>query len=407
MPENNKNYRIFNTLIMGFLVLQVISVSASIALSSIAFGTWMVLWMVQLAIYRREPSAVILRKELKLIIIFIALYAIAELVSRIFAVYPDGALIGLKRLLLFFIMFAAMFKIPDRKALHFTLFILILTVSLVSIYELVKYLIAAPTVIPEKGFGETRIDYLSYPLTSGEIKIMVLMSVLPLLFIKERFFLRKRYLLVICAPIFLSMLLTQSRNVYLALVICLIVFGFVKNWKVLLAGAAVFLLLLFILPTEYTGRFTSIFDSSHGSNAGRITLWLTGWKMFLANPFFGVGDNMIMEVYSQYKYPLSEWEHSHLHSNIFMILVTTGLFGFLSLAGFFITVFVKMLKYYNEFKNESDCALLMGSILMFIAFQVCGVFEWSFGDHEVITVFFFLLSVPFVLFKLNEKIIRH
>jgi O-antigen ligase len=407
MPENNKNYRIFNTLITGFLVLQVISISASIAVSSIAFGIWMGLWIIQLIVFRKEPAAIALLNEIRIIVFFAAFYCIAELVSRVFAVYPEGALTGMKRMLLFFIMFAAMFKIPDRKALHFILFLIILSVSIVSIFELVKYFISAPVLIPERGFGETRIDYLSYPLTAGEIKIMVLMSVLPLLFINERFFLRKRYLAVICAPIFLSMLLTQSRNVYLALAVCLIIFGFIKNWKVLLIGGAVFAVLLFVLPAEYTSRFTSIFDSSHGSNAGRLTLWATGWKMFLANPVIGVGDNSIMEVYMQYKYPLSDWEHSHLHSNIFMILVTTGILGFIGFAGFFISIFIKQLKYYNSFKNESDCALLMGSILVFIAFHVSGVFEWSFGDHEVITVLFFLLSVPFVIFKLNEKIRRH
>lgn len=403
MPEKNKYYNTINTLIVAFLVIQVSTASVSIALSSIAFGTWGGLWIIQLIAFRDEPSAKILWNEIKYIVLFMALYAVADIVSRIFAVFPDDALIGSKRLFLFLVFFAMMFKVPDRKALHFVLFVFLCTLMVVSLYELINYIILAPELIPEKGFGETRIDYLLYPLSGGEIKLMMIMTILPLFFVKEKFFVDRKYLILISLPVILSMLLTQSRNVFLALVICLIIFGFLKNWKLLSIGLTAAIILLFILPVEITGRFTSIFDPAHGSNAARLTMWSTGWEMFLANPVFGIGDNKVMEVYAQYKQNMTQWEHSHLHSNIFMVLATTGIVGFLAFAGMMISVFVKQIQYFREIKNESDNALILGSILMFIAFHITGIFEWNFGDHEVLTVFLFLISVPFIIFKLTPK----
>lgn len=403
IPKNSGLYGKLNVLIISFIVIQIMSLNVSIAVSSIAFGLWGGLWLIQLIAFRYEPSAKLIWGEIRWITLFIALYSLAEILSRIFAVHQEGALEGLKRLFLFLVFFAMVFKIPDRKTLHFVLFVILCSLMVVSIYELVNYIILAPELIPERGFGETRIDYLLYPLSGGELKLMMIMTILPLFFVKERFFVERKYLILISTPVIIAMLLTQSRNVFLALMICLIILGLLKNWKVLAVGIVVALILLFVLPVEFTGRFTSIFDLEHGSNNARLTMWETGWKIFLSSPFIGVGDNHIMDIYASFKPNLTVWEHSHLHSNIFMVLATTGLMGFIGFAGLMITIFIKQLKFYSQINNESDRALILGSILMFIAFNICGIFEWNFGDHEVLTLFLFLISVPFIIFKLTPK----
>lgn len=402
--EKNQISSKLDIVILSLIVLQVISVSISIALSSIAFGAWIILWGFQAVVYRREAFKGSIWREIKPVALFMALYTVFEILSRVFAVYPDGAMIGVKRVLLFLIFFAVIYKVPDKKTLHFIIFVLVCVTSFISIYELIKFAILAPEAIPERGgFSETRIDYLLYPLSGAEIKVMVLMSILPLFFIKERFFVELKYLILLSIPIVVSMYLTQSRNVFLAFVICLIIFGIMKSPKLLLAGAAAAVLIYLVVPSEYTDRYTSIFSLSHMSNSTRLVMWETGWRIFLDHPLTGIGDNNIMDYYATYRDNLSDWEHSHLHSNIFMVLVTTGIFGFLSFIGLFLTIFIKQIKYYKQVTNETDRALILGSILMFIAFNISGIFEWSFGDHEVITVFFFLVSVPFVIFKLMPK----
>lgn len=403
LTTKDKIYSRLNVIIISLLIIQIITVSVSIAISSIAFAVWGGLWIIQMIVYKGEPSGKAIMKEMKFVILFMLLYAVAELLSRVFAVYPEGAMIGMKRLLLFLVFFGMVFKIPDRKALHFVLFIVLCSLTVISIYELINYFVMAPELIPEKGFSETRIDYLMYPITSGEIKVMMFMTIFPLFFIKERFFVERKYLIIISAPIVISMILTQSRNVYLALIVCLFIYGLIKNRKILLISSVAAVLIFFILPSEFTSRFTSIFNPEHGSNAARLEMWKTGWQIFIANPITGIGDNKVMDIYAQFKPNMSSWEHSHLHSNIFMILATTGILGIITFVGLFLSIFIKQLQYYREITNESDHALILGSILMFISFQITGIFEWNFGDHEVITVFLFLISVPFIIFKLTPK----
>jgi O-antigen ligase len=132
-------------------------------------------------------------------------------------------------------------------------------------------------------------------------------------------------------------------------------------------------------------------------------MWDVGVQMFFEHPLTGVADSHIKEVYKLYKTPESEAEGSHLHNNFIMILATTGIFGFLSYIGMLLSIFIFQVKaYLKEKESEIDKALLFGSILVMISFNFAGLFEWCFGDHEVMTVFFFLISIPFIIYKLKS-----
>ncbi|MEO8210172.1 MAG: O-antigen ligase family protein [bacterium] len=393
--------------IIIFLTIQVSLVSLSIAVSSIAFGIWLSLWFFQIIIEKKINFDKNLFAEIKLINIFILLYVLFEIGSRFFAVYPEGAFINLKRLLLFLIFFVSIIKILNYKTLEKILFINICIVSIISVYELIKYSVKFNQLIYQMPFSEIRIDYFNYPLTTAEIKMMSLLSVFPLLFIKEKFIVSKKYLALILLPVFISMLLTQSRNVLLAVFICFFIFGIVSSRKFLLAFLVIVIMSSLILPSSYTQRVKSIFDLKHPSNESRLNMWETGLKIFIDHPLTGIADSHIKEIYETYRKAEAEGEGVHLHNNFIMILATTGIFGFISFMGMFISIFIKQIKFYKKQLNETYKMLILGSILVMISFQISGIFEWSFGDHEVMTVFFFLISVPFVVWKLGNKLDLH
>lgn len=390
--------------ILVLLAVQVCFVSLSIAVSSIAFGLWAGLWLIQIISARKLNTDKRLFSEIRTINLFIILYIFFETLSRFFAVYPEGAFSNLKRVLLFLIFFVSIIKIIDLKTLYRILFLNICLLSVISVYELIQYSIQLNELLLKMDFSEIRIDYLNYPLTTAEIKMMSLFALIPLLFIKEKFFISKIYLILIMLPVFTSMLLTQSRNVMLATAICFLILGVIQSRKFLLFFLASVIIAVMFLPTGMTNRIKSIVDINHPSNQSRISMYKTGIEIFKDHPWTGVADSHILEIYSTYKKPDNPGEGVHLHNNFIMILATTGIFGFLSFLIMFILIFLKQIRFFRDESPGINKMLILGSILVMISFQICGLFEWTFGDHEVMTVFYFLLSVPFVIFKLSEKI---
>lgn len=391
--------RAIDTALPILILLQVSLVSISIAASSIMFATWMTLWLVQLIIDRNRFVAVFRLPSLRSINLFIILYFITEVVSRIFAVIPEHAFDNIKRLLLFGIFYACIAKVSGTFHAARLLTALLAILSAISLTELATYAVKFGELIQTTPFSEIRIDYYNYPLTSAEIKLMVLMAFLPVIFRSGDFVIRRGYLIALCAPVIVSMLLTQSRNVYLALFLCLLVYGLIWNRKLVLVMLALVIMAFAVLPSSFTSRLRSIADAEHPSNRSRLIMWETGWKIFLDHPVTGIADSDFRKVYETYRMPVYHGEGVHLHNNVLMILVTTGIPGLLAFAGLFTVILIQLIKIYRRFRNDARGELVLGSIFVVLSFQIAGIFEWNFGDHEVMTVFFFLLSIPFIIDK--------
>ena len=48
-------------------------------------------------------------------------------------------------------------------------------------------------------------------------------------------------------------------------------------------------------------------------------------------------------------------------------------------------------------EDQQAKALVVGSLVCVIGFQLEGLFEYNFGDSEVITLTYFLMALPFVV----------
>ena len=406
MQQLNK---IINNTILTCLAIQIFSVSFSIAVSSIAFGIWGGLWIIQvLFIERKFNFDKPLFREIKWINYFIAFLILADLVSRIFAFYPEGALIGFKRNLLFLIFFVSIIKINDFETFRRILIINLIIVAVFSFLEIVYFGYYLREELMFTKFSEVRLDNFSHPITTAEIKMMFFLQFLPLLFLGKtylkEFFIERKYLVAIFIPLLIAIFITQTRNVYIAVFVCILIYGFYFKWKFAVSFIILCAVLYFTLPNALTDRVRSIVDPTTLSAVSREMIWKNGWKIFKNNPVIGIGDNKVMEVYKFYKPDMdSTMEHSHLHSTPLMILATTGIIGALAFIGFFAALFMKMVRLMERSRNETIKQFIFGSILCLIGFLISGFTEWNFGDAEVFTVLIFMLSLPFVLFKIQRN----
>lgn len=390
-----------NSVIGFFVILQMVSVGFFMALSSVSLGIWVILWVYKIIREKDSSAFRILFRQYKFVLITITIYILIELISRIFALFPEDSLITLKRYLLLLIFFANPVIIKTKESILKYLVIILAVFSLLSCIELYKFAVNLSTNLLSTNFAEIRIDYFSYPITNGEMKMLLLMATFPFLLTKKTFNIKKTYLILILVPIIISLFLTQSRNVYLAVLVSIFIYGIFINWKFLLIFIIFMSLIWTIAPLSVKERSNSMFDLNHPSNKSRLIMWKVGIQVFKDHPIIGVGDNEITKVYKLYKTPEFQGEGSHFHSNYVMILVTTGILGFIFYLLFWISLLYYSVSEYRKSAEEFDRTLLWGIILSMISFHISGIFEWNFGDWEVATLLFFIVSMIFVLKTIN------
>ncbi|GJQ63889.1 MAG: hypothetical protein SCALA702_29420 [Melioribacteraceae bacterium] len=156
---------------------------------------------------------------------------------------------------------------------------------------------------------------------------------------------------------------------------------------------------MLITTTYKQGRLTSIFDPYLRSNFVRLSLWKAGWEMFLDHPLFGVGDIDLAELYVKYKSPYAKEIQGHLHNNYIHILAILGITGFVVIMWLLGKIFILNMKIYQTFRDKEFLgSLALGSAGCFVSFLVSGLTEWNFGDHEIITMIWFITGLNFSMY---------
>jgi O-antigen ligase len=118
-----------------------------------------------------------------------------------------------------------------------------------------------------------------------------------------------------------------------------------------------------------------------------------GERMVQAHPLSGVGPNMVEKEYEQYRGPDAVNKiNPHLHNNFLQIAAERGLPA-LAIWIWFLVALVRDL--WARFRaNGSDQFLAAGALATVAALLTAGLFEYNFGDSEVLMLFLILVTLP-------------
>lgn len=370
----------------------------SIATSSIGIGGLIILTAFKLFVSNEK-----LQIDRNLLYLFAA-FILVQVISSAVCGNPSDSFDHIYRKISIYIIFiASILFIKNTTHLKRMLIIFLIFTALISTIEIVRFALEyLPN--PTKPLAEYRLEYYGYPVTNGEIKMMILLIIVPYFLVKKNYLMNKLYLALLTLPLIITFYLTNARNAILALFIALVVTGLLKN-KYFLGGliAASVLFLLFA-PAQIKDRVMSIADMNHPSNHARFVMWETSVKIIKDNLPFGVGDVDNNVIYRMYKTPQYHGEGSHMHSNAFQILVNFGVIGFAAWLVLMLYIFVRQIQIWlktREFEFLNILALI--SVTSMLALQVAGLTEWNFGDAEFAAVFWFNLALAFIAFKFKTK----
>jgi O-antigen ligase len=365
-------------LISIFLILAIVGLTFSIAVSSIGLTLAILGWITAALLERRG-----LLGKTPLDYFFLA-YILVELVSTALAIHKWDSFVNSRRLLLISVVYlVARYVTTERKAV---LLISLLggVTALLSVVELFDYFELHPD----------RLFLFQHYMTAGGIKMIVLLLLLPFLVHRGT---PKRFMIfgiLTAIPTLLALVLTFTRSSWLGFVGGCVAIGVLKNKYVILAILILVILFLLFAPSPLRDRAYSIVDPNHPNNIGRVYLWTTGLKIFEDHPILGVGDSDLHRIYDRYRSPGDIEPGGHLHNNILMWLVTLGIVGCVVLISLFVRIFSLELSTFRAFKERwIEGSLALGALAVFVGFHINGLFEWNFGDQEIILLFWFTVGM--------------
>ncbi len=195
----------------------------------------------------------------------------------------------------------------------------------------------------------------------------------------------------------LAIALTLTRNAYLGLAAGVLVLVLLWRPKSLFVLAPVGLVIWIAAPAAVRDRARSAFDPADETVRDRVAMWKAGRLMVRDHPLFGVGPGRIKEVYPDYRQPGFVDPHvGHLHNNLVMTAAETGLPSaafYLWLVGAVVAGGVRRARAPGE---DPVKPFARGAVAAFAALFVAGMFEYNFGDVEILIPSLVLAVVPFV-----------
>ncbi len=149
-------------------------------------------------------------------------------------------------------------------------------------------------------------------------------------------------------------------------------------------------------------RLSMSAEAGFGPDVGRLALIETGLQMVRDHPLFGVGPQRIETEFVGYYDGdnLDTFYYGHMHNNVLQIAAERGLICLITFVWFFVELFRGLLR----LKGAEDPTLRWVSLSALAAltgFLVAGLFEYNFGDSEVLMLLLFIVSMPFGLADRN------
>ena len=263
----------------------------------------------------------------------------------------------------------------------------------VFIFGVLQYLtgIGVNTVVDTEGVVRME-GSLGHP---NSLAAYIILLIFPLIFflINEEKNKNKVIYFVIISMGILDLVLSWSRNAWLALVVGFVILAIVYNYKFLygiFGGGIVAVIIPFI-------RTRLLQLTSHAINDGRIKLWKAALKMVKDHPIRGIGNGNFSYLYDTYAqmYPeLYAEGHSGFptHNSYLKMWCEIGTIGMLIFFSTYVICGVKLFIINKKYKNKYS-GFTTAVLASFGAFMFSNLFDNLLFLPKVTTIFICLVSL--------------
>ncbi len=201
-----------------------------------------------------------------------------------------------------------------------------------------------------------------------------------------------------------AVLFSLVRGSWIGFMAGIVFLAFMKSKK-LIIGLAVFVMILFALaPAPIKSRIMSVTDLNVNSTQVRLVQWKNSINIFKDHPVTGVGWIDLGELHRSYAPPGADLQYhayqiGHFHNNFIMFIICLGLLGFAAAGIMIFRIIQLQYRTYRKIPQEDKwlSAVSIGSLAAFLGFWVNGMFDWTFGDAEPVTLLWLIVGLSLAI----------
>jgi O-antigen ligase len=315
-------------------------------------------------------------------------YAVITLISTAFSPDPRTSLMACKQMVLFLLVpLVYRFVRGSNAQTMVTVIVSFAAASAaVGIFQF--------GVLHYDNLGQRPQGTLGHYMTYSGLLMLVIGTALARILFGER---DRLWAALVVPALAVAIPLTFSRSAEVGACAAVALLFLLKD-KRLLAVLPVLALIFFVAaPARVTDRFESIFNLKNPTNLDRLVMMREGVHMVKDHPLLGIGPNMVLPLYAQYREPDAvNAVNPHLHNVPLQIAAERGLPALAVWLWFVIGLIGALSKMMRDKRQKLLAATALAAVVSMLA---AGMFEYNFGDSEFLMLFLILVTLPFAAIK--------
>ncbi len=312
-------------------------------------------------------------------------YAAATLISAAFSSDPRTSIIDSKQLVLLLLV-PITYRFVEARQSGTLITVIVSCAAASAAFGIFQYGILHYDQLSQRPQG-TLGHYMTY---SGLLMIVITTALARILFARDG----RTWPALVMPALVVAVALTSTRSAWVGVCAGAAVLFSLKDFRLFAVLPIVLAVFIALAPASVTKRFFSMFDMNDPTNRDRVAMLHIGERMVAARPLTGVGPNMVQRLYSEYRGPDAVNKiNPHLHNDFVQIAAERGL-PTLAIWIWFVAAVVRDLwRRFNAAPRDVRF-LAAGGLATTAALLTAGLFEYNFGDSEVLMLFLILVTLP-------------
>lgn len=341
--------------------------------------------------------------------VFLVLFVICVFLSEAFSILPDLRFLGYY-LTGFMMVLLLVATLRTKKEISELLAVTLAGLMIAGVYGIYQFIIKVPVnpawvdTTLNQGSMTRVYSFFNNPNDFAEIILIFVPFYFAMAF-NAKHTLTKLFYIAMSVPALFSLVMTQARGAWIAIVLAAFVYVLFQEKRLIPAGILLAIAAVPFLPHTIIMRLRS-FNMADSSFRTRIDVWKTVIPILKDYWFtgLGLGNDTLLRVSKNYYIFLDKGSlPSHSHNLYLQLWLETGITGILSFLGFILTTVKKSIRTLVHTGDKFIRNILIAGLASMTGILSNGMIEYVWFDRRV--MLFFWVSAGIILATLYIRLV--